>query len=112
MSMAIGAMQFTKLCDKADAVLHALVYEIEDRPGDLQHKALHFDGITKQDQHYIDEIKSSLQADVWAAHFFDRYNEYYAFRLFFEIILEAFRSVRGSLPSWVEPFCIKRNILY
>ena len=88
------------------------MYEIEDRPGDLQHKALHFDGITKQDQHYIDEIKSSLQADVWTAHFFDRYNEYYAFRLFFEIILEAFRSVRGSLPSWVESFCIKRNILY
>ena len=106
------AMQFAKLCDKADAVLHALVYEIEDRPGDLQHKILHFNGITEQDQYYINEIKSSLQADVWAAHFFDRYNEYYAFRLFFEIILEAFRSVRGSLPSWVEPFCIKRNILY
>ena len=106
------AMQFAKLCDKADAVLHALVYELEDRPGDLQHKALYFDGLTRQDQHYINEIGSSLQADVWAAHFFDQYNKYYAFSLFLEIILEAFRSVRGSLPSWVEPFCIKHNILY
>ena len=104
------AMQFAKLCDKADAPLHALLYELEGRPGDLMFKKKYFDGITAQDQRYIDEIGESSQSAVWIAHFLDHYNNYEFFPIFLAIIVEAVKEVRGEPFPWFVDFCIRHNI--
>ena len=106
----LKVMQFAKLCDKTDAPLHALLYELEKRPGDLNFKKEYFDGLTKQDQGYINEIDDSSQAAVWTAHFMDHYRYYNFFLIFFSIIVEAFKDVRGTIPAWLVDFCINHKI--
>lgn len=103
-------MQFAKLCDKVDAPLGALLYELQDRPGSLLFKKDHFGGITGQDQKYADEIGEYSQAGIWTAHMIDTYLYFEYIEIFIEIIVEACKDVRGYTFPWLYEFCKKRGI--
>jgi hypothetical protein len=104
------AMRFAKLCDKTDAPLGALLYELQDRPGSLKYKAENFGGITGQDQRFIDETGDYSQAGVWTAHFIDTYLCFEDIDIFIEILIEACKAVRGKVFDWMYDFCKKRHV--
>lgn len=103
-------MMFAKLCDKVDAPLGALLYEMQDRPGSLLFKKEHFGGITGQDSKYADEIGEFSQAGIWTAHMIDTYLYFDYIEIFIEIIIEACKDVRGYVFPWMYEFCKKRGI--
>lgn len=103
-------MQFAKLCDKADAPLGALLYELQERHGSLLYKKEHFGGITAQDQKYADEIGEYSQAGIWTAHMIDTYLFFEYIEIFIEILIEACKDVRGHVFPWMYEFCKKRGI--
>ena len=103
-------MQFAKLCDKLDAPIGALIYELQGRKGTLRFKDEHFGDITEQDRMYISETGDDSQAAVWGAHFIDKYMYYDNVELFIAVLLEAFIDVRGVVPAWMYSFCQKRGI--
>jgi hypothetical protein len=103
-------MQFAKLCDKADAPLGALLYELQGRPGSLLYKRDHFNGITGQDMKYADEIGEFSQAGIWTAHMIDTYMYFENIEIFIEIIIEACKDVKkGIVFPWMYEFCKKRQ---
>ena len=102
-------LQFAKLCDKADAPLGALLYELQDRHGSLLFKKEHFGGITDQDQKYADEIGEYSQAGIWTAHMIDTYMYFEYIEIFIEILIEACKDVRGEVFPWLYEFCKKRG---
>ncbi|MBP5512097.1 hypothetical protein J6X90_01790 [Candidatus Saccharibacteria bacterium] len=102
-------MQFAKLCDKTDAPLGALLYELQDRHGSLLYKKEHFGGITGQDQKYANEIGEFSQAGIWTAHMIDTYMYFEYIEIFIEIIIEACKDVRGFVFPWLWEFCKKRD---
>ena len=102
-------LQFAKLCDKADAPLGALLYELQDRHGSLLFKKEHFGGITSQDQKFADEIGEYSQAGIWTAHMIDTYMYFEYIEIFIEIIIEACKDVRGEVFPWLYEFCKKRG---
>lgn len=103
-------LQFAKLCDKTDAPLGALIYELQDRHGSLKYKKEHFGGITQQDQKFADEIGEYSQAGIWTAHMIDIYLYYDNIEIFIDIIIEACKDVRGEIFPWLYEFCKKRGI--
>ena len=103
-------LQFAKLCDKTDAPLGALIYELQDRHGSLKYKKDHFGGITAQDQRFADEIGEYSQSGIWTAHMIDTYLYYADIEIFIEIIIEACKDVRGEVFPWLYEFCKKRGI--
>lgn len=103
-------LQFAKLCDKADAPLGALLYELQGRPGSLLYKQKHYGGITEQDQKYADEIGEFSQAGVWTAHMIDTYLDYENIEIFIKILVEACIDVRGHVFPWMYEFCKNRGI--
>lgn len=103
-------LQFAKLCDKTDAPLGALIYELQDRHGSLKYKKDHFGGITAQDQRFADEIGEYSQSGIWTAHMIDTYLYFDYIDIFIEIIIEACKDVRGTIFPWMYEFCQKRGI--
>lgn len=103
-------MQFAKLCDKADAPLGALLYELQGRNGSLLYKKEHFGGITEQDEKYAKEIGEYTQAGIWTAHMIDTYANYDYIDIFISIIVAACKDVRGECFPWLEEFCEKRQL--
>lgn len=104
------AMMFAKLCDKADAPLGALLYELQGRNGSLLYKKEHFGGITEQDERFANEIGEYTQAGIWFAHMIDTYSRFDYLEIFIEIIVEACKEVRGEVFPWAFEFCKKRGM--
>ena len=94
---------FCKLCDKLDAVLHAIIYELNGVGGDLAYKEQCYDSLSDRDAYYILLTGTTKIAPNWAIHFMDSCHIYPHFAMFFGILESAVREVNdGDFYDWLE----------
>ena len=87
---------FAKLCDKLDAVLRAIIYELNGVGGDLTYKEQFHDSLSDRDAYYILLTGTTNIAPNWAIHFIDGCHFYPHFAIFFRILESAVREVNGG----------------
>ncbi|MBR2709770.1 hypothetical protein IKE72_01685 [Candidatus Saccharibacteria bacterium] len=93
---------FARLCDKLDAVLRAIIYELNGVSGDLKYKEEHFSALSERDQYYIQQTGTTKIAPNWTLHFIDICHRYPYFALFFRILENAVRDVNnGEFYGWL-----------
>ncbi len=89
-------VSFCKLCDKMDAVLRAIVYELNGVGGDLDYKAKHHPPVSSRDAFYASCTGTTKIAPNWALHFLDFCHGYPHFSFFFAILRAAVCEVNGG----------------
>lgn len=96
-------VSFCKLCDKLDAVLHAILYELNSVGGDLAFKEQLCGSLSDRDAYYIILTGTTKIAPNWALHFIDACHFYPHFAMFFRILEAAVREVEGGkFYDWLE----------
>lgn len=108
---------FCKLCDKLDAVLHAIFYELNGVGGDLSYKEQFHSPLSKRDKFYIQQTGTTKIAPNWAIHFLDICHNYPHFAMFFRILESAVKEINGGkfydwLPKAQKTFGITNEQLH
>ena len=94
--------KFVYCVDKTEAILQNLIYEAEGRCGSFLAKSSKFQ-LSERDQMEMEATGSVRPADNWAYDFRRRYGEnIWFFDVFFDIICEAAKDVRGEDFSWID----------
>ncbi len=92
---------FAKLCDKLDAVLRAILYELNGAGGDLAYKELYHPPLSERDAFYVSFTGTTKIAPNWALHFMDICHKYPYFAIFFAILRPAVQDINnGVFYSW------------
>ena len=95
-------ISFCKLCDKLDAVLRAIIYELSGVGGDIKYKGEFHPPVSDRDTFYARCTGSQQISQTWALHFLDICHKYPFFALFFTILKAAVCEVNGgAFYNWL-----------
>lgn len=91
-----------RLCDKLDAVLKGLFYELRGVKGSMEMRKKRYGVLYEREIRLAKEIGTDEMSDIWAAYFIEAHQHFQNFPLFLKILRAAVVDVRGADFPWLE----------